>query len=832
MHVSIIKVTATTRDFVTLAFLHGLVICPNSIFKTDFNKWNIITVNMGDFLNQVFTLLTSDSGSLFYHLWLVFAIITAWTLAFMQWRSSGFPQVRRTMFGLGVLFFAQLGLFLLSIFGNGFLNLSIILPPLERGIMLFSLVWMAWLWAFPEPARAADAGTWLLALLVAAAFGLSIVAYSAQPAASSYNLTTDDGIWQLGSIGFSVFALFLLLVRRPNGWGNGLAVFLIAFAGHLVYMMIGRTNGDYPGLVRLAYMAAFPILITLTLRFPTSSTSSIPATTRQDSSFNGERRRYSTDPKTFHALLALAGESSADKLSQAITRAIAQTMLADLCFLIYLTDNKNQMQIASGYDLIRDENLEGGSLNKNLIPMLTNALQRGRPLRLPSSSTSADIKGLSDLLGLASPGHLMSVPIVTPEKDPIGGILMLSPYSNRLWSAEDQAFLANIAISLVPVIQRGQRMTSLEQKGEQAKLALDAAQSRITDMERRNNDLLKQMEAVKADAQAGLAQAENLAELTRMQEEAQKAIERLKQENEDLRAGKGVKGVKGIPNIASNQVEGELRLTLEEVARLQNQLAEANMRVIEAEKGSASAHSTEQAEVVASISQELRQPMSSIVGYTDLLLGESVGILGALQRKFVERIKSSTERIGSLIDDLIQVTTLETGLNELKPEIVDLNLIIDNAMSYTSSQVREKNISLHLDLPKNVSTIHADREALQQILIHLLQNAGAASPLEGTVHLKVQTHAEEGKEYVLIQVSDTGGGISAEDLPRVFTRLYRADNVLIQGVGDTGVGLSIAKTLTEAQKGRIWVESEQGVGSTFSVLLPISKNASGRASEN
>src|SRR6185503_18607450 len=214
---------------------------------------------------------------------------------------------------------------------------------------------------------------------------------------------------------------------------------------------------------------------------------------------------------------------------------------------------------------------------------------------------------------------------------------------------------------------------------------------------------------------------------------------------------------------------------------------------------------------------------SSIVGYTDLLLGESVGILGALQRKFVERIKASTDRVGTLIDDLIQVTTLETGLNELKPESVDLNLIIDNAMSYTSSQVREKNISIHLDLPKNMAPIQADREALQQIVIHLLQNAGAASPVEGSVDLKVHKQTEGAQEYVLIQVTDSGGGIPAEDLPRVFTRLYRADNVLIQGVGDTGVGLSIAKTLTEAQKGRIWVETELGSGSTFSVLLPIAR---------
>jgi signal transduction histidine kinase len=206
-------------------------------------------------------------------------------------------------------------------------------------------------------------------------------------------------------------------------------------------------------------------------------------------------------------------------------------------------------------------------------------------------------------------------------------------------------------------------------------------------------------------------------------------------------------------------------------------------------------------------------------------LGESVGILGALQRKFVERIKASTERIRSMIDDMIQVSTLETGLGGLKTEAVDLNTIIDNAMTYTSSQVREKNIAMQLELPKKSATVNADREALQQILIHLLQNAGASTPVEGTIRLKVQTTDEGDQPYVMIQVADSGGGIPADDLPRVFTRLYRADNVLIQGVGDTGVGLSIAKTLTEAQHGRIWVESEPGVGATFSVLLPLAKES-------
>ncbi len=768
-------------------------------------------------LIQMFDLFTQPTGSVIYHLVLVFSIVSALQSSIFHLRASGFPQARRTVFGLSFLLSAQIALFVLSALGNeGFINLSVFLPPVDRALTLFALVWMIWLWTFPEPSRASDVATALVSMLVAAAFALSLIAYAQTPAIP-YNQTIFESYWQIGSISIAIFGLFLLLIRRPNGWGNGMAIFLLAFAGHLLHLIFGRTTGDFPGAVRLAYMAAYPILMTLAQRFPAPAHT---PTTIKPVAPSEERRRYSTDPKTFHALLALAAESSVDRVSAAITRAIAQTMLADLSFLIYITDGNNQLQIASGYDLIREENLEGGSMNKNLIPMLTNSIQRGRPLRLPSSSTSADIKGLGDLLGLTNPGHLMSVPIVTPDKEAIGGILVLSPYSNRLWSAEDQAFLGNIATSLVPIIQRGQKLNALEHKSEVTKAELDIARGQISDLERRNNDLVKQMEAVKTDASEGLAQAESLVELTRMQEEAQKAIEKLKAENEQLRASKGISAGTRV----NTQVEAELQSTLKEMARLQNQIAEVNIRIVEAEKGSTIAHSTEQAEVVASISQELRQPMSSIVGYTDLLLGESVGILGALQRKFVERIKASTERIDGLINDLIQVTTLETGLNELKPEPVDLNLIIDNAMSYTSSQVREKNISMHLDLPKDVSSIHADREALQQILIHLLQNAGSASPVEGTVHLRVQMKTEEGKEYILIQVTDTGGGIPAEDLQRVFTRLYRADNVLIQGVGDTGVGLSIAKTLTEAQKGRIWVESQQGSGSTFSVLLPIAKS--------
>lgn len=795
--------------------MDGIVLCLNMIsILRDNPHWQYNSNCMSAFLSLILTQLTVPPGDLIYYIVLAFVIASALQSAFNHWRASEFPQAKRAFIGLVILLGAQILMFLFSGLGwQELIDPKSVLPPMDRAFLLFGIVWITWLYAFPEPNRTADAATILLSMFILTALGLSLISWQQQiinPAAAtlSYNQSMDDLVWQVGSLLLTLFGMGTLFIRRPDGMWYGIMVLLLGFLGHTAHLLT-RLEGDYSGIVRLAYMTAYPILLTLPQRFAilTEVAPQLPVKPtimKQDTGGRPERRRYSTDPKTFHALLAVAAENNSTRMNQAITRAIAQTMLADLCFMIYLTDNNNQMVFAGGYDLIREDSLEGGSLTKNSIPMLANSIQRGRALRLPASSTSADIKGLGDILGLSNPGHLLYVPILTPEKETLGGILLLSPYSDRTWSAEDQAFLANIASSLVPIIQRNQKITKLEEQS-------DLARAHASELEERIRRLNSEVEAARTEAEKN--RSADVSSLRAAQEESQGIITNLQSENAELRAGK---------NLPSLQAEQELKTTLQEVARLQNQLAETNIKLLELEKGRAATKSTEQAEVIASISQELRQPLSSIVGYTDLLLGESVGILGALQRKFVDRIKVSTERIRSLTDDMIQITTLETDLNELKPETVDLNSIIDNAMSYTSSQIREKNISIHLEVPKSLASIHADREALQQILIHLLQNAGAATPFEGTIKLKVQTRSEGGTEYILIQVTDRGGGIVSEDLPRVFTRLYRADNVLIQGVGDTGVGLSIAKTLTEAQHGRIWVESELGHGATFSVLLPIS----------
>jgi signal transduction histidine kinase len=246
---------------------------------------------------------------------------------------------------------------------------------------------------------------------------------------------------------------------------------------------------------------------------------------------------------------------------------------------------------------------------------------------------------------------------------------------------------------------------------------------------------------------------------------------------------------------------------------------------------------TIQSQVALSLIQELSTPMNSITGYTDLLLGESVGILGEMQRQFLQRVKANIERMEGLLNDLVKVTAIDAGQISLSAGPVDLINVIEDAIMSLSAQFSERKLAVQMDMPPELPPVHADRDSLYQIVLRLLSNACQCSEpgTETLVSARLEEYDDQVKglsDYLFVSVTDTGGGIVPEDQRRVFQRLYRADNPLIAGLGDTGVGLSIAKSLVEAHGGRIWVESEMGVGSTFSFILPLpSEDGSDRLSE-
>jgi signal transduction histidine kinase len=228
--------------------------------------------------------------------------------------------------------------------------------------------------------------------------------------------------------------------------------------------------------------------------------------------------------------------------------------------------------------------------------------------------------------------------------------------------------------------------------------------------------------------------------------------------------------------------------------------------------------------------QELRTPLTSIVGYIDLLLDESAGILGEMQRKFLQRVAANVTRLTFMLEDLTRVTALDNSKFTLIPEPVDVVGLIEDAISNSTYEFREKGLTVHLNLDDNVPPIRADRDAISQIIGQLLTNAYLASPPDSPivvtahrqqVQLSQNDNLANPTDCLLISVEDRGGGITPDDIPRVFARKYKADNPLIAGLGDTGVGLSIAKTLVEAHNGGLWVETHENIGSIFYFALPI-----------
>jgi signal transduction histidine kinase len=293
-----------------------------------------------------------------------------------------------------------------------------------------------------------------------------------------------------------------------------------------------------------------------------------------------------------------------------------------------------------------------------------------------------------------------------------------------------------------------------------------------------------------------------------------------------------------------SQLEQELNRTQTQLADAQDRINMLQIRansIPEAEANGTPAFQKYDPDITLSVAQELRTPITSIMGYIDLLMDESAGILGEMQRKFLKRVAANVNRLTSLLDDLTRITALDTSRHILVPQPVDLVGLIEDTISDSTYQFREKGLTVHLNLADNLPAVRADREAMSQVINQLLSNAYLVSPPDSSI--VVTAHQQElqlssGKNLltptacILISIEDRGGGIPEEEIARVFARKYKAENPLIPGLGDTGVGLSIAKTLVESHGGSLWVETRLGIGSIFYVALPLKTSLEAEVKEN
>jgi PAS domain S-box-containing protein len=215
---------------------------------------------------------------------------------------------------------------------------------------------------------------------------------------------------------------------------------------------------------------------------------------------------------------------------------------------------------------------------------------------------------------------------------------------------------------------------------------------------------------------------------------------------------------------------------------------------------------------IHTVSHDLRSPLTSILGYTELL--ERTGPLNANQKEFLQRLQGSIQHITALINDLLDLGRIEAGF-DTRREAVQLESVLKYTLDMFDGYIKKKKISLTTDIAPNLHSLRANPIRIRQMLDNLVGNAIKYTPDEGSIHVSMSMQDNQ----IILKVEDSGFGIPAEEQGRVFEKFYRATNAA-ENVEGSGLGLAIVKSIVDSHQGRVWVESIVGKGSSFIVLLP------------
>jgi two-component system phosphate regulon sensor histidine kinase PhoR len=216
---------------------------------------------------------------------------------------------------------------------------------------------------------------------------------------------------------------------------------------------------------------------------------------------------------------------------------------------------------------------------------------------------------------------------------------------------------------------------------------------------------------------------------------------------------------------------------------------------------------------VANASHELKTPVAAVRALAETLLTALPDDPDA-GRRFAERIGREAERLDALVRDLLDLSRVERGTLDVEP--VDLVGLAKEVTGGYADRAEERRVKLHIELRADVS-IRGDRAQLGLLLSNLLDNAIRHTPAKGSICVRLHTT----ESRAVLQVADTGEGIPAGELPRVFERFYRVDKARARLTGGTGLGLAIVRHVAEAHGGTVRAQSELGEGSTFTVMLPV-----------
>jgi putative ABC transport system substrate-binding protein len=275
---------------------------------------------------------------------------------------------------------------------------------------------------------------------------------------------------------------------------------------------------------------------------------------------------------------------------------------------------------------------------------------------------------------------------------------------------------------------------------------------------------------------------------------------------------------KGLGNRMTENLHAAYSKLEKKVEDRTRELAFANERLKELDRM--------KSDFVSHVSHELRTPLTAIKGAVDLILREVAGPLTEKQIHYLSRVRANTQHLAGLINDLLDLSKIESGRMEVKSSRVSLGGLVHDVVEALRPVAAEKVIALEATAREPSILVLADRDKINQVLTNLIGNAIKFTPAQGKVTVSA---SRNGHESVQVSVSDTGPGVPREEKEKIFAKFYRIAEVNGENPKGTGLGLAIAKALVELHGGKIWVESEPSRGSMFSFTLPVSGPQSSRS---
>lgn len=784
-------------------------------------------------------------GTFVYHLLVLLALEAMAGLALIEWRHTRNPAYCRILWAFAGLLALRVPLLLGEPLLDEPLGLAII-APLISGMEVASLVLLGG--AFLVPALSRRAGRLYLISGLSMTF-LCVVTFLPgwyRTLARTPNLMYV-AFWQQ-SFWHAVSALLalppaLILLRHRRAERQWLPVFAFAMLclGFIVLCVAsllwtaGWFGADRAvtliGAGRFINLLGYPLFAVAVYR---SALQDMWAY-RQELQAVSEETLRRTQELLFLVEISRAIGASLD-LDTILHRVVESTTMAldaDRCAIFLINpDEPRTVRLAAQYTPLQHAGRPAAPLTFPLVeqPTLGYALQRHKQLILNFETDNPRLRALYGLLDSHEAGPTIVQPLLR-QRHVLGALVVGNDRSQRAFGPNEGRLCQSIAVQVTAAIENARLYRDLQAQTEQLVELLQSQEEEV-----------RQRAAILESIAEGVIVGDNEGHIIIVNAAAERILGAPRQRILE----RSIERLMGRLALAPQTDWGLMARSdtpLQTVFELERKVVHVSAAPVLTPAGGhlgvvailrditrETAAQRARGEFISSISHEFRTPLTAIRGYAEALSSGMVGAVSEAQSHFLRIIRDNALRMVSLTDNLIAVSQIEKGFLKLEYGETDLHLLIGDVVLAFQGQLEARQLEVSLERDDDLSPIEADAGRVRQILDNLVSNAIKFTYPGGHITIGVRLLRDEEERsptHCAIWVSDTGIGIPPDEQAHIWERFYRPASPLAVEASGLGVGLSIVKSLVEAHGGRVWLESTPGVGSTFTVLLPI-KRAGGR----